>query len=758
MRPTHQYITLYGILLTLATALAACTDELAPDIPCGDGYTDRIIFGVSEEGGFDGTRSDDTPRMNGNFTLRGENKTDTLCAAITISDFDCGNATATSTRAALVTTATMHNTFSVSGYMSAASESTPVWKAYFENERNAKPADPSGVWTYTGSNMYYWPGAKYNMRFCAVSPAPGGNITFFGSTDGNPGISYTVPIDLSQQTDLLACRVEKPGDFYQKVPLPFDHICTAVQFVQGPSMPVGSIRSVTISNAYCSGTYRIADGEWTLSSDRANYTQTFGNNGQRFDHTDTGGDAARKPITDDSDCFVMMPQKLPLDAKIEVTYYDDVSQSAKTVSASLGGQTWPMGKRVKYTLDISANAGFTITQNEVDAHYTILKTRLNVKDVAAGVAWKIVAPTLDNGIGTATESVTIQNQTEMNEFAAMGYWTDRKMQGGIDRGSARGETIYTGKGSGSFDIAIFVPEYLGKTDREITLDVRVTDSASGNDVTVATIPLKQYAPEGIYGWERIDDNESGEFGFDWDQKSEYLIPFDAGSEQTAAKAVLDKLIADYNALGYTVTDRKRYQKGFLLYRTTWFLVIDYSKMKLTGDYSALDGYANTSNLINFAKGAIGKQFETALQAVTKRSSGVEDKNEPLFRHPSEYEINENTNREICGETGLFDVKGNKGPGSTIFSYIAKKNAYNLKATVESGEITDWVAEMKDLKWYMPAWQQFVNNPPSVLNAGGINAYWSSTAITSGDNSTAYSGSGTATTRAAIKYVRACRLK
>ena len=51
---------------------------------------------------------------------------------------------------------------------------------------------------------------------------------------------------------------------------------------------------------------------------------------------------------------MMLPQTLPADASIEVIYTDDLTGIQRTLTASIGGAEWPMGKTVTYRISTSS--------------------------------------------------------------------------------------------------------------------------------------------------------------------------------------------------------------------------------------------------------------------------------------------------------------------------------------------------------------------------------------------------------------------
>ena len=61
---------------------------------------------------------------------------------------------------------------------------------------------------------------------------------------------------------------------------------------------------------------------------------------------------------------MLLPQTLPAGASIEIAYMDDLTSTQRTLTASIGGAEWPMGKTVTYrisTTSISVVPTFTVT-------------------------------------------------------------------------------------------------------------------------------------------------------------------------------------------------------------------------------------------------------------------------------------------------------------------------------------------------------------------------------------------------------------
>ena len=159
-------------------------------------------------------------------------------------------------------------------------------------------------------------------------------------TDGNytlPSITYTVPTDISKQTDITSAVAEVSTGFRKNIPLTFDHILTGVQFKAGFDCKVNSI---TVSGVASAGKYTMGEG-WSGQSGNGTYTLSFDAPGKSVKTGDI--------ITGDADSTVlfMIPQKFIDGSTASITMNYDNGQS---ISTSLKGITWEEGRMITYTL------------------------------------------------------------------------------------------------------------------------------------------------------------------------------------------------------------------------------------------------------------------------------------------------------------------------------------------------------------------------------------------------------------------------
>ena len=732
------------VALAASLLLGACSDDTfregRDDSPWA--ASDHICFGISETGTSRTTRAAGgaEERTTGNFVLRGEGTADTLCMRAYVTDGIEGAALGekgAATRATQVTDMQEHTSFRVLAYWKKNDEL--VTSTFFMNETVTYANNG-----WSTEKPHYWPGSGHTLSFCAWAPA---SITGPESPESHV-LEYEVPENVNDVTDeqgnivggqkdvVVAVENDVPGDNYKTVGLEFDHICTAVRFVVGGEMQAGTIKRVTLKNIKYKGTYDMSTGNWIFSDEDEdeNKTKDFS---QELNKTTTAGDAAGTAITDEGDgYFMMLPQELGEGAAVEVAFTDAVTGNERTLSASIEGQEWQKGTTVTYKLSIKPD--YTVTfepdAETVDAHYVIFKTTMKIEDIKKDWTLKVSADD--------EADVSIQFEEDVNQYAKSGFWTDKVIKNNVVTSeSARGSSTVEGSGSGEQTVYVFAPENPGDKDRIITLSLEV----DGN--SVAEQQVTQKCPAWVdgqeYGWEQIDDNQSGEYGFNWDRKVNYIFPYNLGMgiltkyTKDEAKEIINAIIEQYDAENYTSIVEFAPSLG----TTRVYVAIDYGKLNsLSGKAnSSSNGLQNTKDLNDIAGTANTGSFELALQNTYKTESGHES--EHMFRLPDSDETD-----KVPAATGTNNLE------SGILDYVLKKNKYNIVIDEDTDKgITTTSVVLNDIVWYLPAYGQFTSLPEGISSD-----YWSSTAT---DNS-AYLGSGTEETdgKDTVHSVRVMRNK
>ncbi|MGI6792790.1 fimbrillin family protein [Bacteroides sp. KG68] len=257
------------------------------------------------------------------------------------------------TKAAPVDNATMYGDMSVTAFVYPTAQS---WPAAFEGKsatiymRTVKVKKSEG-W----STSYNWPGSTRRISFFAVAPYDSPGLTRLTDVSGStlPFLSYAVPAKVTEQKDLLvAASTDRPGNGTAAELLTMRHALTAVRFVTGDEMLSGTVSKITLKNVYGAGKLPLqASAAWYGHSNKTNFEQTLSPEAVAPDPQVPGTKLTQADAT-----FMMMPQTLPTDAKIEVIYKDKLTNKQRTLTATIKGEKWPMGKTVIYRISTGSIA------------------------------------------------------------------------------------------------------------------------------------------------------------------------------------------------------------------------------------------------------------------------------------------------------------------------------------------------------------------------------------------------------------------
>jgi hypothetical protein len=409
-------------------------------------------------------------------------------------------------------------------------------------------------------------------------------------------------------------------------------------------------------------------------------------------------------------------------------YSDDASQNPykPALRGSISGDNWDKRKTTNYMLSIDESFTLTIDPvgKKLDAHYVIGYANVTVDGIDN---WTITAATTDGS------EVTIQPEEEVNPLAKQGFWTDYEVDANGNKiadtseatgrngyKTARGKTTWTGSGNVTNKLFyIFIPENMSDKDREISLILRGAGSSSASTTKV----LLQKNPNwtaGGFGWEVVDDAESGKYGFKWTRKVAYAYRY-AHVTSSKHKNFCTNLVNEYGAGANSFAT-----VGTFFHWSSFgnrpYILLDYTKLNsVTGADFANDGFNNTLALYRAAGTTATAQFETLILTIKKTETGKEHEN--AFGLPTSTEIDEGCPKE----------EGKNNDLSAIMEYIQKKNRYyiNSKYFTDSDGNPSVVHvpyfKEEDLKWYLPAYGQFDYFKPdqNVANDAAAN-YWSST--------------------------------
>lgn len=663
----HQLTASIAAVLLSASLFSCSSDDFFGK---AETNTDGISFGVSTENGAS-TRANNSADgyTAARYTLRSDNSADTLCVRAVVTDgIGNDNAGRPATRAAMQTS--MYNKFKV---VAAVKENGNVGTQYYMDDVATKTGT-----NWVPSKVYYWPGSNRQLRFLAWAPTDAA----FQSVPNSPNattLQYTTPAEAKSQRDLVAAAtgfISNPSNDATCTPvgLQFKHLCTAVIIKTGEQMTAGTIKSVSLKGVKNSGTYDMVNSAWTLTGSTADFT--ISPNKATTSTTPNGTDLNAGEST-----FMLLPQTLGADSKLEVVFHDNISGKDRTLSASLNGAVWPMGKTVTYRLSITPEyeLKFTSEPEVQDAHYVIYPIKIKVDPTLVDKNKK--GEVVGGGWTLKSTSPKVTLCKELTELTSLGYWVEE------DRGT---QTI-EGTETGEVTVYAFLEENITDAERDIVLELSPKKYPSA---TSAKFTIKQLCPswntQGL-GCERFEDGDYP-WGFKWD--SSMKITYDMSEAGgTGFWGPLRRWIMKIQIKYYG----DKY-KDYITYTTYWgqlkTLTIDFSKVpNLDVADSPDDGNLNTWELYNFN----GISDVTGLMSQLEEWGGKPDKK--LEQNPAEYAA------RMC----------------------TMKNKFNKEKIAQEGSNVAYrpVLKRENLVWYLPAKNEFsiVIDNDYPLNGN----YWTSTA-------------------------------
>lgn len=614
---------------------------------------------------------------------------------------------------------------------------------------------------------YIWPGADYSIDFVAVHNAPASGFVANMNSAGTAleSFTYTVPADATAQNDIVVATASVGGANNATVPLNFEHIMSAVNVKIG-SMPStgGTIKSMSFKNIYNSGTYNYQTKTWLRAGTKADFP-VLSNGNASFAPGNTGSIVNAEDYT-----LMMLPQIIADDAVLEIVFqYSGASEVTLTAPIAKNEEgvyyEWKKGKTTYYTISIDENYNLQVIPqgNVLDAHYIMTTANVNVTEIDENQTWYLKV-SADNVTSTENISVKVDDGT-INQYIKDGYWINA-IDGNIV--NARGSDIVNGKGIGVTNVIIFIPENITASDRKITLEYGI----EGQESNAKFEYLYQKAPfwdtTNKWGWEKVDDQNSGTYGFEWTRKVCYISSYKVGSvssslldtySKSEVQNMVNTLISQYNAGDYvsmSTFDHFTQKSNGDWINSGWegikpisngsrmAVIIDYSKVNLDAASSLTNGLDNTKAFFN--AGAV-MQFEQALKAIVKKN----DSSQTFFRSLRDDEIQSGKfvfdSYEYVDENGqttnkMFIEFGDQDDASGILKYIIMRNAYDVvsKELLDGHTTTMLDMNATKIKWYLPAVNQFVNMGNFEFATGNAtftaSDFWSSTAA---PNNQAYTG-------------------
>ena len=628
MKIHHLTASIAAVLLSASLFSCSSDDFLGK----AETNTDGISFGVSTENGAS-TRANNSADgyTAARYTLRSDNSADTLCVRAVVTDgIGNDNAGRPATRAAMQTS--MYDNFKV---VAAVKENGNVGTQYYMDDVATKTGT-----NWVPSKVYYWPESNRQLRFLAWAPTDAS----FQSVPNNPNattLQYTTPAEAKNQRDLVAAAtgfISNPSNDATCTPvgLQFKHLCTAVIIKTGEQMTAGTIKSVSLKGVKNSGTYDMVSSAWTLSGNTTDFT--ISPNQATTSTTPNGTNLNAGEST-----FMLLPQTLGADSKLEVIFHDNISGRDRTLTASLNGAEWPMGKTVTYRLSITPEyeLKFTSEPEMQDAHYVIYPIKIKVDN------------NLNGGWTMKSNSSSVTLRKDLTDLEELGYWIEE------DRGT---QTI-TGTETGELTVYAFLEENIGWENRNVVLELSPTGYPSA---IPATFTVTQLCPSWItdgLGCERIEDGDY-QWGFLWDEGTK--ITYDLSDVHWFYRGALDLYLRLFTNYGKFITrDKWAFPKK---------ITINFNEVKSPDvAKSPTDGNTNTYELYNYN----GVSEAAALMQLLERWGGKPDKVLPT--NPTEFAV----------RAAVMKNKFNKVTESTT-----------------NGKIDRPVIKKENLVWYLPAKDEY----------------------------------------------------
>lgn len=249
------------------------------------------------------------------------------------------------TKGTLTEESTMEN-FGLYGFLFAYPWDTHNVPDFISNEEVTKASGWATNYRYPKDGRY--------LRFYAYSPYNCTGATLPGTeTSGAILIRYTVPSDISQQSDLMVSVSEDilGQDDPDYIPLTFHHTLTAIRFVTDTQIKTGTIKSIAIRGVYNSGILIYGESpldkpSWSISGSKGDFVISNLNRA-------VSAGVADMEITDQNQIFMMIPQNpLPSGARLEIVFNDGITDHILT--KPLSGLSWPQGEIITYKISTTS--------------------------------------------------------------------------------------------------------------------------------------------------------------------------------------------------------------------------------------------------------------------------------------------------------------------------------------------------------------------------------------------------------------------
>ena len=244
------------------------------------------------------------------------------------------------TRGSIITQDNFYDSFALYGYVYGSSSGwSSVSGSTSVNEKIDGIEMKKGSGNDYNASGVYWPGGSNKATFFAVAPySAKPSVT---ANQGGPQITYTVPQDVSSQEDLLIAKSDDDVtcDGKNAPSLTFNHALAAIKFQQGTLTGYSSISKVEISGVNNKGTLSSFETPSWTEQTKDGSTNTYS-------------------ISSLNDVMFLMPQTIPDEAEIKVTFSDGSKSQEFTAKLKDDDNTsWQAGHQYTYSLSINKIIG-----------------------------------------------------------------------------------------------------------------------------------------------------------------------------------------------------------------------------------------------------------------------------------------------------------------------------------------------------------------------------------------------------------------
>lgn len=513
----------YVSWLLMVTLLFSCQKEEVESPLVQTGKNIRFQMEQTEESNYSRTASSNVGSYRNIMVMRSATSADTL--AVNVCTQNDVQGIPLSRGAAL----SESNLTSFAVY--ASSTNNNVVRSYIKDWRINRDALTGDC---TSDKAYIWPGNQYTLQFMAFAPYnPQGLTINQNANEALPtSFTYELPNDAVNQADiLLATTSDYAGDYYLDVPLTFKHLCSAVNVKVG-TIPQGSIKAITFKNIYNKGTYTIANDAWSVNNaSKDNFSVDFV--GAQAEYPTSGNQTGNPQINDASATFMMIPQTLPDDAEMIVSFTHTISGVTEELSCSLAGIEWAKATTTNYLINISPYYELYIEEGNVataDCHYDMRV--IYIKNEYDQKEWTLSS----NQEWAKFRLLPADYETNADYQSYSDYWFENHQvithnisyNSSGDQTSNTTQTVDYGlsnsiSSSGNQVVMVYLEENVGEgtESRSATLTLKTGDKE------VSSVELKQYYPlwNNNLAFERIEEDKNGyKWGFASTRTVTYAYP------------------------------------------------------------------------------------------------------------------------------------------------------------------------------------------------------------------------------------------